>query len=220
MKCVRTRGLMLGACCLIVMLSGCSSLVPDRSPTAVISATPVSGRAPLDVRLTGTLSDDDVAIFEYSWEFPDQDADPVHGVQTEQRYQQSGEYIVLLTVLDSAGQSDTDEIVIRVENTPPIANCRITNDAPVLKENVIFDASASSDSDGQLVDFIWDFGDGSTRRGTRVGHAYETIGLYVVQLTVVDNSGAVATISHTMNVHTGSGGISCGGGGGGGISLF
>ncbi len=211
MKGPRTRCLFLSACCLTLLLGGCSWLIPDRAPTAVISATPASGTAPLVVRLSGSLSDDDAEILYYTWEFPDQDIDSVHGIQTEQRYQQSGEYTVRLTVLDSAGQSDTAELIIHIENIAPIASSRFSNDAPVLRENVLFDASASYDTDGRLVDFIWDFGDGSTRRGTRVSHAYEEIGLYTVQLTVVDNAGAVGTITHTMTVHAGSSGGGCGG---------
>ncbi|MFC2106193.1 PKD domain-containing protein [Candidatus Bipolaricaulota bacterium] len=211
MKGLRIRCLFLWACCLAFSLGGCSWLIPDLEPTAMISATPTSGRAPLAVRLSGSLSDDDAAILDYTWEFPDQDVAAVHGVQTERNYQQSGEYTVRLTVLDSAGQSDTAELVIKVENTAPIASCRFSNDAPVRRESVLFDASASYDSDGRLVDFIWDFGDGSTRRGTRVSHVYEEIGLYVVRLTVVDNAGAVGTISHTMTVHEATTGGGCGG---------
>jgi len=210
MKRSRIRDLFLGASCFVFLLGGCSWLTPDCAPTAVISATPASGIAPLVVSLSGSLSDDDAGILQYTWEFPDQDAASVHGIQTERRYQQSGEYIVRLTVLDSAAQSDTAEFIIHVENIAPIASCRFSNDAPVLRESVLFDASASIDTDGQLVDFIWDFGDGSTRRGTRVSHTYEEIGLYVVQLTVMDNAGAIATISHTMTVHEGSSGGGCG----------
>lgn len=211
MKGRRIRCLFLLACCLAFFLGGCSWLIPDRAPTAVISATPASGTAPLVVRLSGSLSNDDAAIHDYIWEFPNQDIEPVHSIQTERRYQQSGEHIVRLTVLDSAGQSDTAEFIIQVENVAPVASCRFSNDAPVRRESVLFDASSSYDTDGQLVDFIWDFGDGSTRRGTRVSHAYEEIGLYVVQLTVVDNAGAAGTISHTMTVHEGSTGGGCGG---------
>lgn len=211
MKRSRIHCLFLGVCCLVILLGGCQWLISDSAPTAVISATPASGRVPLTVRLSGSLSDDDAGILEYSWEFPNQDIEPVQGIQTERSYHQSGEYVVRLTVLDSSGQSDMDEFIIQVENTAPIASCRFSNDAPVRGESVLFDASASMDIDGQLVDFIWDFGDGSTRRGTRVSHVYEEIGLYNVQLTVVDNAGAIATISHTMTVHEGCSGGGCGG---------
>jgi cellulose 1,4-beta-cellobiosidase len=165
----------------------------------------------LNVRLSGSLSDDDAAILEYVWEFPDHDTASFHGIQTERSYHQSGEYLVRLTVVDSAGQSAVDEFVIRVVNTPPMASCRLSNDAPVPGESVLFDASASLDADGQLIDFIWDFGDGATLRGTRVSHTYDQLGLYDVRLTVVDNAGALATISHTVTVHEASIGGGCGG---------
>ena len=199
-----------GACCLLFLLTGCSWLAMDEAPTAIISATPATGQAPLTVQLSGALSNDDAAILEYSWDFPDQGVDPVKGIQTERRFQQSGEYRVRLTVRDSAGQSDTDEIIIQVQNVAPMASCRFSNDAPVLRESVLFDASASMDTDGQLIDFIWNFGDGTTQRGTRVSHAYEQMGLYIVQLTVVDNAGASATTVHTITVHEGSSGGGCG----------
>jgi len=211
MKGSRICCLFLCAFCLAFFLGGCSWLIPDSAPTAVISATPARGSAPLIVDLSGSLSNDDAGIIDYIWEFPNQDIDPVHSIQTEQHYQQSGEHMVRLTVMDSAGQSDTAEFVIQVENAAPVASCRFSNDAPIRRESVLFDASSSYDSDGQLVDFIWDFGDGSTRRGTRVSHAYEEIGLYVVQLTVVDNAGAVGTVLHTMTVHEASIGGGCGG---------
>jgi len=203
--------LLLIGCCLATILSGCSWLTPDRAPTAVISATPAAGKAPLVVRLSGSLSQDDAGILEYSWEFPDQDPDQMVGIQTEKSFSLSGDYIVRLTVTDSAGQSDVAEAIIQVENTPPIASCRFSNDAPIPGESVLFDASSSFDSDGQLIDFIWDFGDGTTQRGTRVSHIYDELGLYEVRLTVVDNAGAPSTISHTMTVHTPSISGGCGG---------
>jgi PKD repeat protein len=211
MKRLRIGHRLLGACCLVLMLGGCSWLIPDLAPTAVITAAPDSGTAPLLVRLSASLSDDDAGILEYTWEFPDQDADAVHTLQTEHEYVKSGDYRVRLTVVDSAGQSDSCEAVITVVNKPPIASCRLSNDAPVPRESVLFDASASVDTDGTLIDFIWDFGDGATQRGTRVSHTYEEIGLYTVRLTVVDNAGALATISHTMTVHVASSGGGCGG---------
>jgi large repetitive protein len=203
--------LSLVACVLTLVLTGCSWLTPDLDPVAVISATPASGRAPLVVQLSGSLSNDDVGILEYSWEFPNQDPAQMIGIQGERSFQESGDYTVRLTVTDSAGQSNATEVLIHVENTPPIASARFSNDAPIPGESVLFDASSSLDPDGQLIDFIWDFGDGSTRRGTRVSHVYSQLGLYEVRLTVVDNAGALSTISHTMTVHTQSPGGGCGG---------
>ncbi len=216
MKWIRVGCLFVGACCVAIAGGGCSWLTPDAAPVAVIQATPLHGRAPLSVRLSGATSRDDASIVSYTWSFPDEAAETCSGVEIERDYARSGTYLVRLTVLDSAGQSASTETEITVDNTPPVAGCRFSNDAPIPAESVLFDGSMSYDSDGELVDFIWDFGDGQTQRGTRVSHAYNAIGAYTVELTVVDNNGAAATVTHTMIVHTATTGGGCSGGNCGG----
>ncbi len=193
--------------------------MPDQAPTAVITASSMTGKAPLVVRLSGALSTDDEGITEYTWSFPDQDIDPICCEQIEQEYDQSGEYTVCLTVRDCAGQCATDQCTISIENTAPIASCRFSNDAPTPSESILFDATASYDTDGKIVDVIWDFGDGTSLRGNPVSHAYGQTGTYLVQLTVVDNGGASAAISHTMIVHEYVQGGGCSGGSCSGIAL-
>ena len=56
-----------------------------------------------------------------------------------------------------------------------------------------FDASASSDPDGDALTFAWDFGDGGTATGATPQHAFEASGLYTVTLTAADARGAVAS---------------------------
>jgi hypothetical protein len=58
----------------------------------------------------------------------------------------------------------------------------------------VFDASASTDADGSVTHFDWDFGDGTTAldAGPRPGHAYAQPGNYTVTLTVSDDAGCAA----------------------------
>ncbi|HEV8359593.1 MAG TPA: PKD domain-containing protein, partial [Candidatus Thermoplasmatota archaeon] len=49
-----------------------------------------------------------------------------------------------------------------------------------------FDATTSSDPDGDALTFAWDFGDGARGAGARVSHTYPTGGRYVARLTVRD----------------------------------
>lgn len=58
---------------------------------------------------------------------------------------------------------------------------------------IMFNASASSDPDGEIVEYQWIFGDGKTGEGENVLHTYDTPGRYIILLTVFDNGGANAT---------------------------
>jgi PKD repeat protein len=63
-----------------------------------------------------------------------------------------------------------------------------------------FDASASSDSDGTIVDYSWSFADGTTGSGVTTSHAYASAGTYNVTLTVSDNSGASGAVTKSITV--------------------
>ncbi|MCJ7600176.1 MAG: PKD domain-containing protein, partial [Desulfobulbaceae bacterium] len=60
---------------------------------------------------------------------------------------------------------------------------------------VTFDASASSDFDGSLIDYEWDFADGDAGTGVVASHIFYLPGTYMTTLTVTDNSGGTATAS-------------------------
>lgn len=53
-----------------------------------------------------------------------------------------------------------------------------------------FDATASADADGTIIDYQWDFGDGATGSGVLANHNYAAAGSYDVTLTVLDDQGA------------------------------
>jgi PKD repeat protein len=90
----------------------------------------------------------------------------------------------------STGETTTTDINVRCEepNQPPTASFSFSC------ENLScnFDASASSDPDGFISVYNWDFGDGanSTESGSAASHSYEVPGTYAVELTVGDNEGA------------------------------
>ncbi len=85
-------------------------------------------------------------------------------------------------------------------NQPPIANSTgspLQGEAPL---TVDFDASGSSDADGTIASFSWDFGDGDTGSGQTPSHTFESEGTFQVTLTVTDNQGSKATDSLVVNV--------------------
>lgn len=152
------------------------------------------------VSFDARASTDDEAITSLRWEVLGSEDIVVLAPSFDHQFEEAGQYTVRLTVMDRQGLRSVAAQAISVANTPPIASCRFSNDDPVRGESVRFDASASLDLEGRLVDFVREFGDGSTRRGTRVSHAYNEIGLYLVRLTVEDNLGASATIEHQTTI--------------------
>ncbi|MCB0209326.1 MAG: LysM peptidoglycan-binding domain-containing protein [Anaerolineae bacterium] len=86
-------------------------------------------------------------------------------------------------------------------NLPPVADANGPYNAMQGKGQaiVIFDGSASSDHDGNIESYEWDFGDGTaTETGESVTHGYKENGTFVATLTVTDSCGA--TGQNTANV--------------------
>jgi len=207
----------LAVCVLIAValaMCGCSWI--DRlagTPLPVtLSATPAGGPAPLSIVLIALAPENEDDDLLFTWDPGDGTEAFVAGRRIEHVYAQSGTYIARVDVIDNVGRSTSAEIELDVTNTPPIATFRLSNTAPVPGEYVVYDASGSLDPDGTVVDFVWAFGDGETLRGSSVRHAYEQVGVYTVRLTITDDSGATASVTHNVDVHTAvEGGGCCGG---------
>lgn len=68
------------------------------------------------------------------------------------------------------------------------------------KRAVSFDGSGSTDPDGTIVSWEWDFGDSETDTGETVEHSYAVENTYTVVLTVTDNDGLTDTDSTTATI--------------------
>lgn len=77
-------------------------------------------------------------------------------------------------------------------NKPPIAEAG-PDKTSLIKKSITFDGTSSTDPDGSIIKYFWNFGDGTTGEGPIVTHAYTRPGTYTVTLTVIDNLGAMAT---------------------------
>ena len=63
---------------------------------------------------------------------------------------------------------------------------------------------ASTDGDGSIASWLWDFGDGNNSSAQNPVHAYASPGSYSVQLTVTDNEGATGNTSQNVSVQNGT----------------
>ena len=99
----------------------------------------------------------------------------------------------------------TSDITIRIKelsvaNQNPISQFIFNSQSYMEPSLVSFSALTSSDPDGSIVSYIWNFGDGSNAAGALVDHIFENAGSYNVSLTVTDNRGAQHTQQQVINI--------------------
>ena len=168
-------------------------------PIAVLSSSASTGNAPLTVIFDGGSSTTlNSSIIGYHWTFGDSSL--ATGETVSHTYVKAGTYYTELTVEDSEGlisKADTPIIVTEtiVSNEKPtavISADQTQSDTPL---TVSFDGSQSSDPDGSIVKFHWNFGDGTTGNSQAVKHTYTESAVYAVSLEVTDDQGDTATDS-------------------------
>ena len=157
----------------------------------------VSASTGLSIVFDGSGSaDPDGSIVSYVWEFGDGEIGS--GAVVEHTYASEGSYAVQLTVTDDDGEPDvvSQNITVVAANQAPIADFAATADGL----DLALDAGASSDPDGSIVSYAWDFGDGATGTGATASHAYAKAGSYSVTLTVTDESSATNAVTKSFSV--------------------
>ena len=91
-------------------------------------------------------------------------------------------------------------------NTAPVAAASATPTSGTAPLTVQFDATGSTDADGDALTYVWDFGDGGTASGAQPSHVYTTAGTYTATVTVSDGNGGTDTESLTITVDPDTGG--------------
>ncbi|VVB62297.1 Beta-propeller repeat protein [uncultured archaeon] len=101
-------------------------------------------------------------------------------------------------VVTSNGEEDV--FVAKVHyNLPPVADFTYTPDDPT-STSIIHFTDTSTDSDGTIVSWWWDFGDGYYSNLQNPIHCYYTNGEYMVTLTVTDNEDVKNTFTTSVTV--------------------
>jgi PKD repeat protein len=141
--------------------------------------------------------DPDGSIVSFAWDFGD--GTTATGSTAPHAYAADGSYTVTLTVTDSAGAIDSVSQVVSVAAT--------VNQAPTASFTFActdlacnFDGASSSDPDGSIAGYAWNFGDGATATGMTATHTYAAAGTYSVTLTVTDDLGATGSANQSVSV--------------------
>ncbi|HKV39214.1 MAG TPA: PKD domain-containing protein, partial [Blastocatellia bacterium] len=87
------------------------------------------------------------------------------------------------------------------QDEPPVAVLRAAPQTGTAPLAVTFDGSGSSDADGQITTYEWNFGDGADSKGTpsSLSHTYSNPGSYTATLTVTDSTGLTASTTVSIS---------------------
>jgi glucose/arabinose dehydrogenase len=118
------------------------------SPKAVATALPIYGPSPLTVNFAGSQSSDpENSVLTYQWDFKDNTANstvinPAHTFIAP--ISSPTKYLVKLKVTDAAGQSDTTNVIVSVNNTPPVIDSTSIDTLNYYPNNVAYPLSLSA----------------------------------------------------------------------------
>lgn len=183
----------------------------NQLPQSDFSFSPSSPARGETVNFNGELSSDpDGAIVSWQWDFGDGHIGS--GLRTTHSFIWVGEsnrtFTVILKVTDNRGgvsvSGKSITIEIEAENQRPNADFTYSPSVPQKGEHIYFNGSLSSDPDGAISSWQWDFGDGRRARGKTVSHIYnwdqQDDRTFTVTLTVTDDNGAQGVTTKTITV--------------------
>jgi PKD repeat protein len=136
----------------------------NQLPSVTLAANPLSGPAPLTVDFTASGNDADGTIVSYEWDFGGDGAFEENTGTTptvQFQYPGTGTYPAAVRVTDNSGGEATDSVTIVVAgiagNQSPTADIQPSLTSGVGPLNVTFNAGGSSDPDGSIVLYEWDW---------------------------------------------------------------
>jgi len=201
-----------------VEVGGRSEPPSSGTPAAAFHWTPSEPVAGEPVLFNGTASlDADGRIVGFRWDFDGDDVPDSDAPLAEHTFESPGSYLVSLIVIDGDGNIDrtSKAIVVAPPRSappgdpksfqPPIADFAYLPVAPRAGDSVLFNGTLSTDFDGAIVSYAWDFdADGvEDAAGPTVERTFSAPGAYPVSLTVTDDGGNRDTLTLTVEVGPG-----------------
>lgn len=198
MRAGKALAVIVGVMFLALLFSGCVTENGNEPPRAIfqteVSMVDVGDLVSFDAT---NSSDKDGSITAYHWDFGD--GEETLGMTAAHVYASHGIFNVTLTVTDDRGKKSIFVQTI-VVNAIPRAVIDADPEVQFIDEPIAFSAEQSSDPDGTLASFLWDFGDGNGSTQPSPFHNYGGVGSYMVTLTVTDNRGAQASDTRFVRV--------------------
>jgi PKD repeat protein len=182
------------------------NVTSNKVPTASFTMDPSAGSITTVFTFDAANSVDTATVHSvstYAWDFGD--GKSAQGKKVTHKFTTIGSYKVVLSVADNEGGTSTASRNLEItKNSPPIPKMTITPGAKGDTNTLFhFDASKTKDPDSKLDEsgYVWDFGDGSRKKGAiETDHQYEEPGKYDVTLSVTDRQGLTASTEGRLEV--------------------
>jgi YD repeat-containing protein len=188
----------------------------NKAPRASFTLSANPTRTNTTVTFNASASaDTDGTIVKYEWDLNNDgtfETNTGTNPVATRSFPAEGDYDIRLRVTDNGGATDLAVRTITVlDNQPPTASFTAAPNPVVVGQSATFNGSSSSDPDGTIAKYEWDFdanGTYETNAGASASttHSFTTSGTINVGLRVTDNGGKTATT--TLPITVSRGGVS------------
>jgi len=174
----------------------------------VLNTLPVSDAGPDQASVKAVILfngsgsyDPDGTITNYTWTFTyNTSAQFMYGTFPNFYFYTNGSYLVILNVTDNNGGTNEDTMWVNITWLTPVADAGPNQSG---KRLITFDGSGSSDGDGTIVNYTWNFTYNSGPEiiwGVGPSFDFNISGVYVVMLNVTDNDGLYGYDNVTITI--------------------
>jgi len=137
----------------------------------------------------------------YHWEINNNSAIFSEVSPPKQVYEEKCMFWVNLTVTDKNGSKGSKNLLLKI-NQPPTPRIAFDSANLSLGKMINFSAVACEDLDGEIISYVWDFGDNSSVDNNKTAmHGYAEGGNKTIRLSVGDNDGARSNISQEIFIN-------------------
>ena len=173
-------------------------VILNSPPVSNFTYTPLNPTDIQTIIFEDSSTDYDGIIVNYTWDFGDGcisfEQNPSH------QYADNRNYDVSLTITDDDDDTDVKTKMVAVRNIPPISNFSVEPSSFTTQDSIYFN-DTSTDIDGSIVNWTWDFGDEEVAYTRNTTHRYSDDGVYTVNLTVTDDDASVDYYNEEITVN-------------------
>jgi len=166
-------------------------------PVAGITPDVLEALTSEPIHFTSNSTDIDGTIVNMTWNMGD--GTFLYGAKVAHAFKDNKVYHVSLKVIDDDESAAETNITVSINDRPPVAKAEY-NHTGVAGKAIVLSALNSSDADGTIISYLWDFGNSTIKREAVVNFTYWSAGTYYLNLTVTDNDHSKDTIMLTVQI--------------------